>query len=63
MVWGLEALTSLIGPFWESGLRGLHWRKSCISVKYGYGDGDWFTPLPRGNHGVGLWKYIAKESG
>ena len=35
--------------------------KSCISAKYGYGDGDWFTPLPRGNHGVGLWKYIAKE--
>ena len=37
--------------------------KSCISAKYGYGDGDWFTPLPRGNHGVGLQKYIAKESG
>ena len=38
-------------------------RKSCISAKYGNGDGDWFTPLLKGNHGVGLWKYIAIESG
>ena len=35
--------------------------KSCISAKYGSREGEWFTPLPRGNHGVGLWKFIAKE--
>ena len=37
--------------------------KSCITAKYGAKDGEWFTPLPRGSYGVGLWKIIAKESG
>ena len=36
--------------------------KSCITAKYGTKDGGWFTPLPRGSYGVGLWKIIAKES-
>ena len=36
--------------------------KSCITAKYGTKDGGWFTPLPRGNYGVDLWKIIAKES-
>ena len=34
--------------------------KSCIISKYGTKDGGWFTPLPRGTYGVGLWKLIAK---
>ena len=37
--------------------------KSCITAKYGTEDGGWFTPLPRGSYGVGLWKIIAKEFG
>ena len=36
--------------------------KSCIKSKYGAEDGGWFSSLPRGSHGVGLWKTIAKES-
>ena len=40
----------------------LSW-KSCITAKYGTEDGGWFTPLPRGSYGVGIWKIIAKESG
>ena len=37
--------------------------KSCITAKYGTEDWGWFTTLPRGSCGVGLWKFIAKESG
>ena len=36
--------------------------KSCNKSKYGAEDGGWFSSLPRGSHGVGLWKTIAKES-
>ena len=33
----------------------------CIKSKYGTEEGRWFSSLPRGSHGVGLWKTIAKE--
>ena len=36
--------------------------KLCIKSKYGTKEGGWFSSLPRGSHGVGLWKTIAKES-
>ena len=35
--------------------------KSCINTKYGTEDGGWFTSLPRGSYGVGLWKTNTKE--
>ena len=35
--------------------------RNIISLKYGMGDGGWFSNTPRGNHGVGLWKDIRKE--
>ena len=36
------------------------WR-SVINLKYGTEDGGWFPSLPKGCHGVGLWKEISKE--
>ena len=36
------------------------WR-SVINLKYGTKDGGWFLSLPKGCHGVGLWKEISKE--
>ena len=36
------------------------WR-NIISLKYGMGDGGWFSNTPRGSYRVGLWKDIGKE--
>ena len=36
------------------------WRK-VICLKYGVGDGGWFSNCPKGSYGVGLWKHIRKE--
>ena len=30
-------------------------------MKYGLEDGGCFPPIPKGCHGVGLWKEICKE--
>ena len=37
------------------------WRE-FINLKYGTGDGNWFTQVPRGSYGVALWKEINKET-
>ena len=37
------------------------WR-SVIILKYGLEDGGCFPPIPKGCHGVGLWKEICKEA-
>ena len=36
------------------------WR-SVINLKYGTEEGGWFPFLPKGCHGVGLWKEISEE--
>ena len=36
------------------------WR-SVINLKYGLENGGCFPPIPKGCHGVGLWKEICKE--
>ena len=36
------------------------WR-SVINLKYGSEVGGWFPPIPKGYHGVSLWKEISKE--
>ena len=36
------------------------WR-SVINLKYGLEVGGWFPHIPKGFHGVGLWKEINKE--
>ena len=36
--------------------------KNVISLNYHTNEGDWFTGVPRGSFGVGLWKDISKES-
>ena len=31
-------------------------------MKYGMEDGGWFSNIPRGSYGIGLWKDIRKEA-
>ena len=33
-----------------------------ISLKYGVEERGWFSKIPRGSYGVGLWKEISKEA-
>ena len=35
--------------------------KSVVNMKYGTMKRGWFPPLPKGYHGVSLWKEISKE--
>ena len=37
-------------------------RKEVIRLKYQVEQGGWFTKIPRGSGGVGLWKDISKEN-
>jgi hypothetical protein len=50
---------ALLGKWlWRYGLeREALWRK-VIREKYGSMEGGWMSKIPRGSHGVGLWKFI-----
>ena len=37
------------------------WR-FLVSLKYGIAEGGWFSKIPKGSYGVGLWKEISKEA-
>lgn len=55
--------TALLGKWgWRFAISENSIWKEIISLKYKMEDPGWFTKIPTGSHGVGLWKAICKEA-
>ena len=52
---------ALLGKWvWRFAVEERYIWKDIIKLKYQVEEGGWFTKIPRGSHGVGLWKSISR---